>query len=120
MPSSREAVRAIRQSVGRLASHPVLRPHPWMIAGGGVAAVAVTVSLIAVLGSSAAPTRPQARRCRRSPRYRRLTAPTPTVHRPTQLLDPFTGEPVKKLGRVLAVKIDNIVHGPAADRAAVR
>ena len=31
------------------------------------------------------------------------------MHHATQLLDPFTGEPVKKLGRVLAVKIDNIV-----------
>lgn len=30
--------------------------------------------------------------------------------RPQRLLSPFTGEPVKSLGRVLAVKIDNIVY----------
>jgi hypothetical protein len=35
--------------------------------------------------------------------------PTPTPS-PTQLLSPFTGEPVHSLGRVLAVKIDNIVY----------
>ena len=109
MPSSREAVRAIRQSVRRLASHPVLRRHPRIIAGGGVAAVAVTVSLIAVLGSSATPVRPQALTMLPLPPIPTLTAsPTPTAHHPTRLFDPFTGEPVKKLGRVLAVKIDNI------------
>ena len=30
--------------------------------------------------------------------------------KPHRLLSPFTGEPVKKLGRVLTVKIDNIVY----------
>jgi DUF3048 family protein len=33
-------------------------------------------------------------------------SPTP----PPQLMSPFTGEPVRSLGRVLAVKIDNIVN----------
>ncbi len=39
--------------------------------------------------------------------------PTPThvvVAKPHRLLSPFTGEPVKKLARVLIVKIDNIVY----------
>jgi len=62
MPSSREAVGPIRRSVRRLTSHPLLRRHPRMIVGGGAAAVAVavTVSLIAVLAGSAAPVKPQA------------------------------------------------------------
>jgi hypothetical protein len=37
--------------------------------------------------------------------------PHPTPAKPRgPLLDPFTGKPVKSLGRVLAVKIDNIVY----------
>jgi Protein of unknown function (DUF3048) N-terminal domain/Protein of unknown function (DUF3048) C-terminal domain len=111
MPSSREAGGAIRRSVRRLTSHPLLRRHPRMIIGGGaaaVAAVAVTVSLLAVLGGSAAPVRPQALTAAPLP-PKPTPTPTATPHHPTQLLDPFTGEPVKKLGRVLAVKIDNIV-----------
>jgi Protein of unknown function (DUF3048) N-terminal domain/Protein of unknown function (DUF3048) C-terminal domain len=79
-----------------------------MIFGGGAAAVVVAVSLIAALAGSAAPTKPQAMPPPR-PTPTPSPSPTPTVHRPTQLLDPFTGEPVKSLGRVLAVKIDNIV-----------
>jgi hypothetical protein len=80
-----------------------------MIAGGGAAAaVVVAVALIAALAGSAAPTKPQAAPPPR-PTPTPSPSPTPTVHRPTQLLDPFTGEPVKTLGRVLAVKIDNIV-----------
>jgi Protein of unknown function (DUF3048) N-terminal domain/Protein of unknown function (DUF3048) C-terminal domain len=108
MPSSHRAVRAIRH---RLASHPLLRRHPWMIVGGAVAVVAiVTVSLVAALAGSTPPPRPQTLTAAPLPAK---TTPTPTptsaVHHPTQLLDPFTGEPVKTLGRVLAVKIDNIV-----------
>ena len=106
MPSSRGAVEAIRRRMRRLASHPLLRRHPRMIAGGGIAVVAiVTVSLVAALAGSAAPVKPHVAA---APPPAKPT-PTPTVHRPTQLLDPFTGEPVKTLGRVLAVKIDNIV-----------
>jgi hypothetical protein len=100
MPSSPQGVRGIRQR---------LRRHPWMVPVGGVAAVAATASLIAVLTSSAAPVGPQARTTGPFPPLPTLTA-TATAHRPTQLLDPFTGEPVKKLGQVLAVKIDNIVQ----------
>jgi hypothetical protein len=81
-----------------------------MIFGGGAAAVVVAVSLIAALAGSAAPARPRAMPPPRpTPTPSPSPSPTPTVHRPTQLLDPFTGEPVKTLGRVLAVKIDNIV-----------
>jgi hypothetical protein len=108
MPIIREAVRAIGQ---RLASHPLLRRHPRMIVGGGVALVAiVTVSLVAALAGSAAPAKPPTLTAAPlPPRPTPTPTPTPTVHHPTQLLDPFTGEPVKTLGRVLAVKIDNIV-----------
>jgi hypothetical protein len=108
MPGGHEAVRSVRQRLRVLASHPVLRRHPRMIIGGGVAAAAVTVSLIVGLSGSAAPVRPQALTMR-PPAPTPTPTPTPTVHRPTQLFDPFTGEPVKKLSRVLAVKIDNIV-----------
>jgi hypothetical protein len=107
MPSNHEAARAIRQSLRRLASHPVLRWHPRIILGGAVAAVVVTVSLIAALAGSAAPVRPQAVAMRPLPPAPTPT-PTPTAHHPTRLFDPFTGEPVKKLSPVLAVKIDNI------------
>src|SRR3984885_7968271 len=102
MPRSRGAVLAIRRSVRRLSS------HPWMTFGGGAAAVVVAVALIAALAGSAAPTKPRAMPPPR-PTPTPSPSPTPTVHRPTQLVDPFTGEPVKTLGRVLAVKIDNIV-----------
>jgi Protein of unknown function (DUF3048) N-terminal domain/Protein of unknown function (DUF3048) C-terminal domain len=108
MPIIREAVRAIGR---RLASHPLLRRHPRMIVGGGVAVVAiVTVSLVAALAGSATPAKPPALTAAPLPPKPTPTpTPTPTAHHPTQLLDPFTGEPVKSLGRVLAVKIDNIV-----------
>jgi hypothetical protein len=79
-----------------------------MTFGGGAAAVVVAVALIAALAGSAAPTKPRAMPPPR-PTPTPSPSPTPTVHRPTQLVDPFTGEPVKSLGRVLAVKIDNIV-----------
>jgi Protein of unknown function (DUF3048) N-terminal domain/Protein of unknown function (DUF3048) C-terminal domain len=108
MPIIREAVRAIGR---RLTSHPLLRRHPRMIVGGGVAVVAiVTVSLVAALAGSATPAKPPALTAAPLPPKPTPTpTPTPTAHHPTQLLDPFTGEPVKSLGRVLAVKIDNIV-----------
>ena len=79
-----------------------------MTFGGGAAAVVVAVALIAALAGPAAQTKPQALPPPR-PTPTPTPSPTPTVHRPTQLVDPFTGEPVKSLGRVLAVKIDNIV-----------
>jgi hypothetical protein len=36
--------------------------------------------------------------------------PPPSPKAASELLSPFTGEPVKSLGRVIAVKIDNIVY----------
>jgi hypothetical protein len=109
MPSSRD--RRSGAARGRLASHPLLRRHPRLIIGGGLAAVvaAVTVSLIAVLAGSAAPPKPPQTLTAAPLPPKPSPTPTPTAHHPTQLVDPFTGEPVKKLGRVLAVKIDNIV-----------
>jgi hypothetical protein len=112
MSSSGEAVRAVRQRLRRLAPHPVLRRRRWVIPAAGVAAVAAAVPLIAALAGSSAPVRPpvRAQALTIAPLPPAPTpAPKPKAHHPTPLLDPFTGEPVKKLGRVLAVKIDNIV-----------
>ncbi|HEX4087531.1 MAG TPA: DUF3048 domain-containing protein [Trebonia sp.] len=101
MPSGQQAIRAIGQS---------LRRRPWLFAGGGIAAVVVvTVSLVAALAGSAAPVRPRALTMVPHHAWPAAPTPTPTKHRPTRLFDPLTGEPAKKLGRVLAVKIDNIV-----------
>ena len=66
--------------------------------------VAFTISLVAALSSSAAPARPSAR-----PTLPLHPQPAPTRVVSTQLYSPFTGEPVRALKRVLAVKIDNIV-----------
>src|SRR3984957_10529111 len=109
MPSSRD--RRSGAARGRLAAHPLLRRHPRLIIGAGLATVAaaVTVSLIAVLAGSAAPPKPPQTLTAAPLPPKPTPTPTPTAHHPTQLVDPFTGEPVKKLGRVLAVKIDNIV-----------
>jgi hypothetical protein len=110
MPSGHAVVQAIRDAAGRVAALPLLRRHPRVIAGGGAAAVVVvTISLIFALGGSAAPTKPQALTTKPTPTAKPTPKPKPTPHRPTRLYDPFTGEPVKQLGRVLAVKIDNIV-----------
>lgn len=45
-----------------------------------------------------------------APKAIRAPAPSPTPQVAKQLLSPFTGEPVKSLGRVLAMKIDNIAE----------
>jgi hypothetical protein len=110
MPSSREAVRAMRQRLGRLASQPALRRRPWVIPAAGVAVAAATATLIAALAGSSPPVSPvRAEALTIAPLPPAPTPPPkPTVHHKTQLTDPFTGKPVKKLGRVLAVKIDNI------------
>jgi len=112
MPSIEEAARALGQRVRRLASHPVLRRHPRVIVGGAVAAVVVAVSLTVALSASAGPAAPaKLQAMKMLPVAPKPTPkPKPKPHRPTQLFDPFTGEPVKALGRVLAVKIDNIVQ----------
>jgi hypothetical protein len=69
-----------------------------------VAVVAFTISLVVALSSSAAPAQPAAR-----PTLPPHPQPAPTRVVSTQLYSPFTGEPVRALQRVLAVKIDNIV-----------
>ena len=66
--------------------------------------VAFTISLVVALSSSAAPARPAAR-----PTIPLHPQPAPTRVVSTQLYSPFTGEPVRALKPVLAVKIDNIV-----------
>ena len=74
-------------------------------AAGAIAGIAAATGLGLALGSTppvhhTAATRPIAT----------VTPTPPTPSGPSQLLSPFTGEPVKKLGPVLAVKIDNIVY----------
>jgi hypothetical protein len=68
-----------------------------VVVTGAVAATAVALTG----GQQAAPTP--------KPRPTASATPTPSPS-PTQLLSPFTGEPVSSLGPVLAVKIDNIVY----------
>ena len=84
----------------------LIRRHPWAVAasgGGLVAAAAVGIAALLLLTSAAPP----------PPRAAPASTQTP-VARPTAthsgLVSPFTGEPVARLGPVLAVKIDNIVN----------
>ena len=71
---------------------------------GAAAVAAFTISLIVALNSTAAPVRLSAR-----PTLPPHPQPAPTRVVSTQLYSPFTGEPVRALEPVLAVKIDNIV-----------
>ena len=95
----------IRQAIG--AFWRLLARHPRLSAGGGAVAVGAAVSLIAMLASSAAPAKPPPLILVLPPSMPR---PLPVVHHATGLYSPFTGEPVKELRPVLAVKIDNIVQ----------
>jgi hypothetical protein len=85
----------------------VVSRHPRLTAATGlglVAVAAVAVTLALMPASSPPPDRPVAAA---------TIAPRPSVTpAPPKgpLLDPFTGKPVKALGPVLAVKIDNIVY----------
>jgi hypothetical protein len=84
-------------------------------AGAGTAVVAVGLFVLLLVPGS----RPAA--AQRAVPVAQPPPPVPVMHLahmpigplplagPTQLVSPFTGEPVKTLGRVLAVKIDNIV-----------
>ena len=70
-----------------------------------VTAAAATAGVVAGLVLIPGSTAPAA--------HKAAAKPTPTarpVAKPHRLLSPFTGEPVKSLARVLAVKIDNIVY----------
>ena len=77
---------------------------------GAAAATALGVTLAVTLSGSPAPPRPSP--AAPSPTRTHATAtPHPTATQPRgPLLDPFTGKPVRVLGPVLAVKIDNIVN----------
>jgi hypothetical protein len=91
----------------RLARHPRLTTA----AAAGLAAAAA-LSAILALSSSGNPA-PAPTRAAAAPPSRTVTptpAARPAATRSGPLLDPFTGEPVKALGPVLAVKIDNIVY----------
>jgi hypothetical protein len=68
---------------------------------------AVTATLAFTLRGNAAPARLAASKLVPRPTVVATTPPPP--HKKGPLLDPFTGKRVKKLGPVLAVKIDNIV-----------
>jgi hypothetical protein len=79
------------------------------LSAGGGAVLALTISLIVALSSSAAPVKPHVKSMPRP--HPQLAQPHPQLvrHVATQLYSPFTGEPVRALKPVLAVKIDNIV-----------
>jgi hypothetical protein len=74
---------------------------------GGAAILALTISLVLALTSSAAPVKPLAKPVLYP--HRHAQPVVPVKHVATQLYSPFTGEPVRALKPVLAVKIDNIV-----------
>jgi hypothetical protein len=81
--------------------------NPRLIAAmSAVAALVLSGVLVLTLTGNAAPARPVAAARHVAPPPPK---PRPTPHRPARLFSPFTGEPVRTLGRVLAVKIDNIV-----------
>jgi hypothetical protein len=73
------------------------------IATSGAVAVAAIGSVIGLLLTSSA-----------APVHKATAPPRPVVVKPKPkpgpLLSPFTGEPIKSLGPVMAVKIDNIVY----------
>ena len=74
---------------------------------GGAAVLALTISLVLALTSSAAPVKPLAKPVLYP--HRHAQPMVAQRHVPTRLYSPFTGEPVRTLKPVLAVKIDNIV-----------
>jgi hypothetical protein len=83
-----------------------LRRHPRAIAAGGAGLLAVVAGAIAALLLLTASPAPSARP---APEPTRQAAGTASA-RPARLLSPFTGEPVSRLGPVIAVKVDNIVN----------
>jgi len=74
-------------------------------------AVSLTAVLVAAAGITAAVTFGGAPAPVHRPRAHPSALPAPPAPEPaSQLLSPFTGEPVTSLGPVIAVKIDNIVY----------
>ncbi len=76
----------------------------------GVAAAALAVSLVLVFGGSGA--KPLAHKvvAAAAPTPKPKPKPKPKVLTCPAGVSPFTGEPIKSLGPVLAVKIDNIIY----------
>jgi len=101
----RSAMRRVRRQVAG---------HPRLTAAGaaGVAAVtALSLTVALTSGGGPAPARMAVATAPSTPRPHVTPKPSPAASpRKGPLLDPFTGEPVKTLGPVLAVKIDNIVY----------
>ena len=75
---------------------------------GGVTVLAFAISLVVVLTSAATPVTEHAQPML-YPRPRGSYPLPAPPHVATRLYSPFTGEPVRALKPVLAVKIDNIV-----------
>jgi Protein of unknown function (DUF3048) N-terminal domain/Protein of unknown function (DUF3048) C-terminal domain len=75
-----------------------------IVAGSATAAIGLAVGLIVALTGNAPPPPKPVAHLAVAPK----PAPKPGPRLP--LTSPFTGEPVKKLGPVLVVKIDNIVY----------
>jgi hypothetical protein len=103
MGKPRDAANGLRRQAAR---------HPRLVAAAAIGVAAVTVlsvTLARTPGGTPAPSRlavaPSPLRTHATPAPSPSARPTPTG----PLLDPFTGEPVRALGPVLAVKIDNIV-----------
>jgi hypothetical protein len=85
------------------------RPRLTVATALGVAAVAaLSATLVFTLSGSPARAKPVAAAATPAP-HRPHAAPRPVAHH-GPLRDPFTGERIRALGPVLAVKIDNIVY----------
>ena len=102
-PRRRESLRK------RLASRPSRPSVTVATVLGAAASIALLTVLAFALGGSPARARPVAAAAPR-PHPSSTPRPAPPAPRQGPLLDPFTGERVKALGPVLAVKIDNIVY----------
>ncbi len=97
-----------RDAIGR--ARRLVAVHPWvsLSAAGGTVAAALAVVLLLTLTGNPVPVRPVAAPTPKpTPHVTPKPKPTP---KPGPLLSPFTGEPIKELGPVLAVKVDNIVN----------
>jgi len=107
-----EPMDGLRDAVSRLRRLVRRRPRLAAGIGVGVAVIAATgITLAFTLTGSAAPARPVAAPLRPHPHVTQVRRVMPKPKPPKgPLLDPFTGEPVKALKPVLAVKIDNIVY----------
>jgi hypothetical protein len=109
-------VRHMRRPVGQLGTgrRSMQRRRTMMLAGAGTAVVAAGLSVLLVLLLAGG--RPAARQRAAAVGHLRglvsvLLVPGSRMQDAVsvRLVSPFTGEPVKALGRVIAVKIDNIV-----------